>query len=162
MEQWVTILESPDYSVSDLGRVRNNFTGRKLRIVRTSDRYCYVGFQKHTGEQVKRGVAKLVLDAFSVQPENFDTPIHLDGDPYNCCAYNLMWRPRWFAIKHKLQFMRDSARQTDLIIRDRHTKEELEIWEAVIKYGLLYTDILMAIEHNTYVFPTMQHFEWVY
>lgn len=160
VEQWVTILENPDYAVSDLGRIRNNYTGRILAVVRTTDRYCYVAY-KLNGRQIKRGLAKLVCEGFVLKPENFNTPIHLDGDPYNCRAVNLVWRPRWFAMKHKYQFHNGVERQHTMLIRDKQTGEVLEIWEAVTRYGLLYSDILNSINHNTYVFPSMQFFEWV-
>lgn len=162
-EQWLTIVEAPDYAVSDQGRVRNNYTGRILAIVRTADRYSYVGLRKDHC-QIKRGVAKLVLEGFVLKPAkydaNFDTPIHLNGDPYDCWAVNLQWRPKYFAVKHRLQFRRRTERSEEIFIRDKKTGKEFGIWEAVTRFGLLYSDILMSIEHCTYVFPTMQTFEW--
>jgi hypothetical protein len=161
MEQWVTILDNPDYAVSDLGRVQNNYTGRLLAISRTSGGLCYVSLQKD-GRTSNRALAKLVCEAFILQPDYFDTPIHLDGDPYNCRACNLAWRPRWFSLKHKVQFRGNGSSGSRLMIQDVGTGELLDIWEAVIHYGLLYADILRSIECNTCVFPTLQRFRWAY
>jgi hypothetical protein len=110
-------------------------------------------------KQIKRGVGLLVCKTFLEQPdEKFNTPIHLNGELIDCRLDNLLWRPRWFAISHAYQFT--GAVVHDYPIREIETGERLTVWGAVRKYGLLCTDVLAALTNKTYVFPTMQVFEW--
>lgn len=162
MEQWVPLLGYPGYSASNLGRVRNDKRDRILTIVQLPTSYGYVGLIKD-GVQVKRSVSKLISETFLPIPTiaNFTTPIHFDGDLSNCRVNNLDWRPRWFAIKHTLQFRRDLPVYPDPI-RELKTGEIFEnSWNAVLRFGLLYMDLILSIYNKTYVFPTMQTYEWV-
>jgi hypothetical protein len=159
MEEWQSLRDYPGYAISTQGRVANESTGKQLAIVHSRQGYAFVGLM-HRTTQVKRGVALLVCKTFLEVPEpSFDTPIHLNGDLPDCTLDNLEWRPRWFAMRYAHQFKHGSPE--DSYIREKKTREVLSIWDAVKKYGLLYTDVLMAINNHTYVFPTMQIFEWV-
>lgn len=161
METWVPLLGYPGYSVSNLGRVRNDKRERLLTIIRLRTNYTYVGLIKD-GIQVNRSVSKLVSETFLPKPSNpsFTTPIHFDGDLANCKADNLDWRPRWFAIKHTRQFRIELPDYSDPV-REVKTREIFENpWSAVFRFGLLYMDLLLAIFNKTYVFPTMQTYEW--
>src|SRR3954463_11128186 len=95
----------PGYSISSYGRVRNDETDRILALTRNQHGVVQVGLMRD-GLQYKRGVALLVARAFLDPPaiETFDTPINLDGDRCNNHIDNLMWRPRWFAVKFHQQF----------------------------------------------------------
>lgn len=162
MEGWVTLENYPGYSVSDLGQVRNDRRNSVLAIVATSSGHVFVGLVRN-GFQVKRSVAKLVSDAFIPRPPHqphFNTPIHLDGDLSNCRVDNLAWRPRWFAMRFTQQFKRDQPSHPP--IRNKITGEEFQdCWPLVKRHGLLYSDIVLATVNCSYVFPTMQTFEWV-
>lgn len=159
MEQWLPLGEFPGYSASNLGRIRNDRRDSLLTFVLTDHR-PYVGLMRN-GFQVKRSVSKLICDTFVQRPENplFNTPIHLDGDSLNCRADNLLWRPRWFAWKHSHQFRRELP-EYEWVIQEIKTKEVFpNCWGPVFHYGLLYLDVVLAVVHKTYVFPTMQIFE---
>lgn len=160
MENWKTIDEYPNYSVSDQGRVRNDRTDRILAISQIPSGHCYVGVVGPTGTQAKRMVSKFVASAFVYRPQyNFNTPIHLDGDLGNCVASNLQWRPRWFAMKYTRQFRERQWNHAP--VRDKKTGEVYEdLWPLVIQKGLLHRDILLAAANSTYVFPTMEFYEW--
>jgi hypothetical protein len=160
--EWMEIEGFPGYSVSNYGRVRNDNTGRILALTRTQRGVIQVGLVLD-GIQYKRGVALLVAKAFlpPPKPETFDTPIHLDGDLSNNYIGNLMWRPRWFAIRYQRQFSND-RRGFDQPIMDMGTGEWFpNSWAAAIKYGLLDREILHATLRRTYVFPTYQKFKVV-
>lgn len=162
MEQWVPLLGYPGYSISNLGRVRNDNRERVLTVVQMPTSYVYVGLIKD-GVQVKRSVSKLVSEAFLPKPSipSFTTPIHFDGDLSNCRVSNLDWRPRWFAIKHTRQF-RIKLHEYPDPVRELKTGEIFDnTWKAVLRYGLLYMDLVLSIFNKTYVFPTMQTYEWV-
>jgi hypothetical protein len=160
MEEWIPLRDYPGYSASHLGRIRNDTRERVLAIVKTQSRHTYVGLMQN-GEQVKRSVANLVASAFvsNPRPHQFTTPIHRDGDVANSEADNLLWRPRWFAIKFTQQFRKDLDAPSP--VRDRETGEVFEdLWIPVMRYGLLYMDILLSIPNRTVLFPTLQAFEW--
>ena len=162
MEVWAPLESYPGYSASNLGRIRNDKREHVLAIVRTQSEHTYVSLTRN-GRQVTRAVSKLVAEAFvpNPRPNVFTTPIHLDGDLRNCYAENLLWRPRWFAIKFTRQFRLDLPHDRRPI-QEIKTREIFESpWPPVMTWGLLYNDIVIATANHTWVFPTMQTFEWV-
>jgi hypothetical protein len=156
---WEPLEEFPGYSVSEAGRVRNDDTGHLLALLRNQQGAIHVGIQKDR-EQYRRSVGLLVAKAFLDPPpfDTFNTPIHLDGDLSNNEASNLLWRPRWFAIKYHAQF-HNTQRGFPGPIVEIHTQEQFpNSWEAAIQYGLIDRDIYVATINRTYVFPTYQEF----
>ena len=94
----------PGYKVRPNGEVINMFD-RVLTPMTNLRGLLFVGLYYH-GVKHNRSVALLVANAFLEPHSNpqFDTPVHLDGDRTNCDVNNLMWRPRWFAVKWHRQF----------------------------------------------------------
>ena len=161
MEDWVPLLGYPGYSASTQGRIRNDRRERVLTVVQLPTTYGYVGLIKD-GIQVKRSVSKLIGDTFLPKPPqpSFNTLTHFDGNLSNCCVDNLDWRPRWFAMKHTMQFRRELPIYPDPV-RELKTEEIFDnAWDAVFQFGLLYMDLILSIYNKTYVFPTMQTYEW--
>lgn len=161
MSEWSRIPEFPRYSVSEFGLIRNDETERVLRQVRLPDGRMKIGLVRD-GIQYQRVVSRIVMEAFVPNRDPFrsDTPIHLDGDLSDCAAYNLAWRPRWFAKVHTRQFRLGFPDSPP--IRNLDTREEYEgVWEAVKKYGLLRLDVLHAIGRDWPVYPIMQRFDWL-
>jgi hypothetical protein len=160
MDQWLPLQDYPGYSASDLGRVRNDKRDHVLAIVRSSRR-PYVCLVKN-GVQVKRGLSLLIAETFvqTERKEYFNTAIHLDGDLSNCRARNLMWRPRWFALKHTHQFSEPWG-DSDPVINTVTNTVHKDVWSVVFEHGVLYSDVLQSIYNKTYVFPLMQTFEWL-
>lgn len=157
--KWKKIEDFPDYSVSNTGLVRNDKTDRLITLTRNGSAVIQVGLMKE-GLQHKRGVALLVAKAFlTPHPHQaFSTPINLDGDRSNNSIENLMWRPRWFAMKYHKQFSNDK-RGFDEPIMDTKTGERFETsFEAATKYGLIDLEIFLATLNRTYVWPTYQEF----
>jgi hypothetical protein len=161
MERWVPLLGYPGYSISNLGQVRNDKRYHVLTVYENQNRRPFVKISRD-GMQLTRNVAKLVCESFLPQPANpsFTTPIHFDGNLTNCTVDNLAWRPRWFALDHTEQFRRDLPDYPDPV-RELRTEEIFEnSWAAVLRYGLLYMELIKAIRFKTYIFPTMQMYEW--
>lgn len=160
-EEWKPIPEFDNYSVSDMGSVRNEDTGRMMAKLRNQTGIVNVGLSK-AGVQYKRALAVLVAEAFVPREGarlTFTTPMHRDGDRTNCRAENLLWRPRWFAARYHAQFD-NGLRGFRVPIRDITTGEEFaNSWEAAMKYGLIDREILEATLNRTYVWPTYQKFE---
>jgi len=159
MIQWREIVEFPGYSVSDTGLVRNDVTDRIMAQTPNTRGIAIVGLMKR-GDQRKRSVAVLVAEAFvtHLRSLEFDTPVHLDGNRFNNRADNLVWRPRWFAIKYSQQFLY-GPQGIGRKIEEIKTGEIFEsTWHAAVKYGLLEREIVFSIMRQTYVIPTFQTF----
>lgn len=159
MYDWREISDFPGYSVCSNGDVRNDKTDRLLKLCANQSGTVMVGLVKNR-VQSKRSVALLVAEEYlRIRPHSaFDTPINLDGNRFNNKAHNLMWRPRWFAIKYHMQFKRGVA----LIpspIQDRDSKEWFkDSLDAAKQYGLLDIDILESTLNRSVVWPSFQRF----
>lgn len=164
MEVWVPIEGFPRYSVSSYGRVRNDETERILTVLKNRGGVAMVGMYRPDGVQIKKSLGKLVATAFVEVPRYripFDTVVHLDNDKMNNHPSNLIWRPQWFAWLYHRQFAKYS-RDESIAVRDCGTGEEYDnIWEVIVRNGLLYRDIVVSVYDRTPVFPTFQRFEWV-
>lgn len=158
-EEWALIREFPNYIVSNQGRVMNEATRRVLRNSVNEHGVVKVGLVR-CGKQYTRSVKLLVAEAFvDGETEQFDTPIHLDNDPTNNSAANLVWRPRWFAWKYTRQF-EDCG---DYLLEGSYlcpqTGERYRsIYEIGTKYGLLFDDVLHHIWFNKFLFPSTLDF----
>lgn len=159
IEEWRTIEFFPEYEVSDHGRIRTSKTGRILRLNLNQYNLLQVGLMQD-GVQKHRSVPLLVAEAFIPQPLGpFDTPINLDGDRTNNHISNLVWRPRWFAIKYNRQFRYPYENPIESPIVDLNTGEvSPNSLECAKRYGLLEKDLVLSIMNRTYVWPTYQEF----
>ena len=160
MTEWAPIPDFSRYSVNEFGLVRNDETERVLRQVRLPDGRMKVGLMRN-GIQHQRQVSRLVLHAFvpNADPERSNTPIHLDGNLSDCSAYNLAWRPLWFAKVYTHQF-RMGYPDTPAIRNLDTTEVYSGIWELVTKYGLIRNHVLEALGRGYEVYPVMQRFDW--
>lgn len=165
-QKWRPIEDFVGYSISDHGLVRNDETDRLVARRVNNRGIAYVGITRNY-QQTTVSVARLVANAFleSHPNEAFDTPINLDGDRINNRVWNLMWRPRWFAVKYHRQFFRGWDKEKGEI----EEVQTLEIFEkpllAAIEYGLLALDISINAWNRTHhgdehsrVWPTGQRF----
>lgn len=158
-ENWKPIPLFPDYSVSDQGRVRSDKSGRILAVNDNQYGVPQVGLMSD-GIQFHRSVPLLVAKAFLPEVGGpFDTPINLDGDRHNNWVENLVWRPRWFAIKYNRQFRHPYENPITTPIVDLKTGVVNESsLDCAKMYGLLEKEIVLAILGRTYVWPTYQEF----
>lgn len=158
-EQWKTVDFFPEYSVSSYGRVRSDKSGRMLALSQNQFGLVHVGMMRD-GLQRHRSVPLLVAKAFIPEPGGpFDTPINLDGDRYNNKVNNLVWRPRWFAIKYNQQFRHPYENSISSPIIDLKTElVSANSFECAKDYGLLEQDLVLSILNRTYVWPTYQEF----
>lgn len=157
-EVWRTIPEFPSYSVSTRGRVQNDETERIMAQLLNTTGVVQVGLTRGL-VQYRRSVPLLVASAFIPKKNlEFTTPINLSGDRFDNEVSNLMWRPKWFAVKYHAQF-RNGERGFNVPVYETTTGEEFETsWEAAIKYGLIDREILIATTNRTYVWPSYQIF----
>ena len=78
MENYIIIDGFENYSVSDLGNVRNNKTGRILKWS-VNDGYFFVGLRKHKIKYNQK-IHRLVVQAFIPNLENKNCVDHIDND----------------------------------------------------------------------------------
>lgn len=162
VEDWEYIEGFPMYMISNLGEVRNIKTGRLLHITKSSRGGSKVGLV-FDGVQYSRSVRTLVADAFLPDKTDiFNTAINRDGDKTNNHISNLVWRPRWFAVKYARQFVVDYANA------DRGPIQDVEsglvyftVREAAIENGLLFKEVFGSCLSGESVFPTWQTFDWL-
>jgi hypothetical protein len=160
MEDWCAIRSFETYSVSTLGRVRNEKLGRNMTLRVNNRGIVTVGLFKE-GVQYKRAVNLLVANAFLPPPTSlaFDAAINLDGERTNNHVDNLTWRPRWFARRYYYQFRPEAPRGFQVPVEEVKSKETFDTsWEAAVKYGLLDREIFIATLNHTFVWPTYQQF----
>jgi hypothetical protein len=159
MEHWREILDFPGYSVSNYGRIRTDKTGRVLVTYENQFGLLQVGMMQN-GIQCHRSVPLLVAYTFIPQPsEAFDTPINLDGDRHNNHVDNLLWRPRWFAVRYNRQFRGPQLNHISTPIVNIQTGDISEnSFECAKRYGLLEEDLILSIATRTYVWPLYQEF----
>lgn len=158
-ERWCDIYDFPGYKISNWGNLLSEKTNSLIRPTKKGAGYLMVGLMK-SGIQHKRSLSLLVANAFVRPPLEaaFNTPIHLDGDRANCHYQNLMWRPRWFSLQYMRQF-EDRHTTYDAPISDVETHERFpNSMAAAVTHGLLDSEIVLSMHHNTYVWPTRQMF----
>ncbi len=142
------------YLISDEGEVISHRRGAR-KILRTSvnNEGVHMVSLMNNGARITRSVALLVLRAFNPEGETefFDTAVHLDGDRGNLRLDNLIWRPRWFAIRyhHEINQEWDSVS-----VRNLNTNMEYSHLPAAMQhYGVLGSDILKSTRNRLPVFP---------
>lgn len=161
-EIWVVIQDFPGYKISNYGNVVNDRTGRQLKLSQTRGGVVKVGLvEGYT--QYSRSVSGLVARAFvSGRDDIFNTPIHLDGDPTNNVATNLMWRPRWFAHLYVHQLREESELDEKGPLFDVASGVVYPtILNVVTTQGVLRKDVWKSLVYKTSVFPTGQFFKFV-
>lgn len=160
--EWVPVPSFPGYSINPAGEVRRDANGRVLQVRVNQYGVPYVGLMRNWC-QCLRSLPRLVALAFVPQPSShFDTPINLNGDRTNCHASNLLWRPRWYAVRYTQQFQRRYERPIDAPIRETDTGEVFKnSFVAACTFGLLESQLVESIHARTFAWPTYQHFEVV-
>jgi NUMOD4 motif len=158
-ESWVTIPEFPRYAVSNLGHVMNIRTEKLVKPQFTPQGIVYVPLHGEDRKQA-RSLKVLVAKAFvEGETDIFDTPINKDGVKSNNNADNLLWRPRWFAIKYARQFNTEYINSERGPVFDRDTGEMYAtVREAAMANGLLCRDVFRTAYSYGGIFPTQQRF----
>lgn len=162
IDQWVPIRDFPGYSINPLGHVRRDANERPVVIRLNQYQVPYVGLMRDWKQHI-RSLPKLMAETFLDPPSDiFDTPIQLDGDPMNCRVDNLMWRPRWYAVRYKNQFEEPYDNPIESPVRARETGEIFRnSFDAACRYGLLEREVVLSVLNRTPAWPTYQIFELV-
>ena len=90
METYIIIEGFENYSVSDFGNVRNNRTGRILKLGVNKDGYHHVTLMKNKLKHTKK-LHRLTAEAFLLNLEKKRDVDHKDNDKANNKLSNLRW-----------------------------------------------------------------------
>lgn len=114
-EEWKVINEYPGYSVSNLGKVRNDKTGRILKLQPHGDfKYLYVYLSQ--GKRIGRRVHRLVAQAFIPNPDSKPEVNHIDGCGFNNCSSNLEWTTRSENMIHAYTVLHPDIGKKDVVL----------------------------------------------
>ena len=105
MENWKKIEGYPNYSVSDLGRVRNDKTGMILKpslVGRPGRKYLSVVIS-NKGKIKHFYLHRLVILSFIPNAENLPQVNHKDGNKLNNNLDNLEWCDNSHNVRHALK-----------------------------------------------------------
>lgn len=155
-EQWASVADFPDYQVSDFGRVHSDLTDSILSPSLNSTGSLKVNLMRNN-QVSTRSVRVLVATAFVADEYNVDdpTPINKDGDHWNNAAWNLAWRPRWFAWKYMRQFTEPVPPEYSAPVFDTVTgRQFVSTVQAGITDGILWEYIFQSILIGRPVYPT--------
>lgn len=98
-EEWRKITEYNNYSVSNLGRVRNDRNGRILKPFDNGKGYDKV----ELGKGKKVYVHRLVGKAFIPNPKNLETINHIDHNTKNNRVENIEWMTRADNLRYSIE-----------------------------------------------------------
>jgi hypothetical protein len=134
IEVWKNISGWENYSISNLGKVKNNKTGRLLRqSIRGG--YSFVGLSKESKGKTK-AVHRLVALAFIDNPENKQQVNHIDKNRSNNNVSNLEWTTALENNIHKSTNVIQTTNQNIQVWRlDNDTNEKLELYNSLEEAG---------------------------
>jgi hypothetical protein len=163
-EEWQSLetMGFPGYILSNKGEVRNEKNGHVLKLSSNQFGVVRVGLMKRDeNRQITLSLTRLVARMYVPgKGPTFNTPINLNGDRTDNRAENLMWRPRWFAVKYFAQFK--SKPLLDVEVCDIETQcEYANSREAAVTNGLLEEDVMKSVVNGDPCFPTWQRFACV-
>lgn len=166
MELMTTIPGCSRYAITNYGRVVNQETGRDMKLSTTRQGAVKVALINDFEHRVTKSVKVLVAESFCEKFNDYcDTPVVKNGVQSQLWAENIVWRPRWYAIKYSRQFNADPdlmALYTNRPILELSEYIEFaNVWEASLEYGILADDIISSIVTDSGpVWPTRCRFAY--
>ena len=140
-EYWNDIKGYPNYSVSNLGRVKSKKTGKILKPYRTNRGYLTVGFWSD-GKKKRLSIHRLVAQAFLQNSDNLPEVNHANGCKTDNNVCNLEWASGRNNVLHAYQ---NKLRKTKL--------SEIQVAEikSLIRQGLTQREIASKynVSHST-------------
>jgi hypothetical protein len=160
-EIWKIISNAPNYSISNLGRVKNNKTNYILSTSK-SEAYERVSLTCIDGKRHTKRVHRLVLEAFDPRPDMTNLVVnHKDGDHFNNKLENLEWTTQSENVRITWQRGRRNKNSDN---NDNNIEYSDEYWipipgyktYVISNYGrvksLRYNRILNTNEINNYLY----------
>jgi len=173
-EVWKSVIDYPDYEISNLGRVKALYKERKMPGDRGTLKYpekllkpwnlrnnTYLAVSLHkNGKQKKITVHRLVATHFIDNPENYPHILHLDDNGKNNRVENL----RWGTVQHNMDLKVAHNRQHKGIstpnaklndtkcieIREKYRNKEYNQYELADLYNVSQSVINEVINYKTW------------
>lgn len=153
IEIWKPTYVTDNYSVSNLGRVRNNRTGRILKPVDAGEGYRRVGISLN-GKRKLYSVHRLVAEAFCLKLESRTEVDHIDGDRGNNVVGNLRWVSHSENTQYTSQRGKHPKRKLTVEqvreIREKYKSGLTGVRELGRAYNVRHSSILMVVHRITY------------
>lgn len=146
--EWRDLDEFPSWIISSNGDVMNEWTSKVMSVRYNQQNLKMVNLVRD-GQICTRLVSLLVAKTFLEPPRDphrYNSVIHLNGDRDDCRAMNLMWRPRWFAMKYHRMFERDPIRVAVYV--PKLDKVFFSLREFCTTYGLIERDTYHALNNG--------------
>ena len=118
-EEWRPIDQFPIYSISSLGNVQNNQTGKILKLSQKGG-YYHIGLSNETDKKTFK-VHRLVALAFLPNPLNKSDVNHKDKNKLNNCLTNLEWMTRAENNKHRCEGIKITSNKNKPVYRKHKT-----------------------------------------
>lgn len=100
-EEWKKIDKHSRYTVSNLGRVKNRYTGRIMKASKNKTAgYMYIRLYSDSGKRNSFRLHRLVALHFLDNPNNYGEVNHIDEDKTNNKVSNLEWCSHLENIRH--------------------------------------------------------------
>ena len=90
-DMWKTIKGFSNYSVSDLGDIKNNRKGNFVKPSIGTGNYMYIRLIDDSGKSRTKRLHRIVADAFCTRRADATEVNHMDGNKANNRADNLEW-----------------------------------------------------------------------
>lgn len=90
-EEWRKVAGFDNYSVSNLGRVRNDVTGKEANTTKSMSGYLMVSIKNNAGKWTTKYIHRLVAEAFIPNPENLPEVNHISRIKKDNRVINLEW-----------------------------------------------------------------------
>ena len=87
MEEWMKCEEHKNYSISSLGNLRNDKSGKLIKLQKNNKGYLKYTFPENKQHLIHRLVAK----AFIPNPENLPIVDHINRNTFDNRVENLRW-----------------------------------------------------------------------
>lgn len=130
IEEWKKIDNYPRYSVSSLGRIRNDYTGRILSQCSHRYGYQFVCLSKN-GHRKSLSVHRLVAFAFISNPLSLPSINHIDENKENNCVSNLEWCDQRYNVNYGSRGLKQS--KTRLVLRLNKAKNNLSVYDKIAR-----------------------------
>lgn len=159
MEEWRLINNYNNYSVSSLGNVRNDKTGRIRKTPLNSSGYKTITL---SNKITKAFLVHRLVGQHFLEIENILSRIeidHIDGNILNNNVNNLRWVNRSENCRHKKKYKINSSIYKGVAKRNDKWQSYIVIYKKFIHLGMFETDKEAGLAYNNYIIENnLSHF----
>lgn len=147
MEEWRVIKDFPNYSISNLGSIKNNKTNRIMKL-NVKSGYYHISLKNDNCKKTFK-VHRLVALAFIPNPENKTDVNHEDKNKINNNVTNLTWMTRKENNQHKSIGLIYKSNKNKPIVRMGLDDEILANYNSIEDAGIwAFENKLTSTSHN--------------